>query len=1442
MTSDATPAYRGYRLQHLYTLWRILETSEQEGIIFQLEGQEDLDILDSHGNLLDVLQVKAYGDELVLSTFSPDKADSFFYRIASLMKTKPHINSGIVSFGPVGPELLMALEEDGSDRQKVARKLSNYKHISQENAGQVLKTMRLITVKESDITEKVFALLHQGLMGTDPKNAFDLLSFWLYRCAEKKSFLTWQDVIKKVNSVGQFLAERVAHHREWFTSIIPIEDHPIETQREALANAFFRGVSARYDHILADLDVPRLKKLQEIVQKFKEHNVVIIHGASGQGKSALAYRYLREYAPSQWRFQVHVIDGREHALSIARALQGHANAMDIPLIVYIDVSPRDYGWIDLIEQLSHYQNVSVLVTIREEDFRRVVISNADIQLETLTLTLERTEAALIYQRLSETRPSTRFLNFQDVWSVFGNEGPLMEFVYLITQGETLRERLKSQVNRLEDDILALRYPSAMLELLRLVSVASAYEARIKVKPLVDSLQLVGPGRVLELLEEEYLVRRNEDKTLIQGLHPIRSTILAELLTTPPAIDTWLESACACLPFLSESDVESFLLYAFSRRQKERGVLLLSLASYQPIQWTMLAGIMRALLWLGIRDYAETNQPLIREVAEKSGNSWYVILDSDIADAMPGLTKSRWDNLGHLLSSERLRQIQAFQARQSDKKQVFAVVKAWLSRQRLQPVAPVSENDWASLAEILFWLGYLGIQWPLEEWVAPLDLGSAIDTLPFTILADLISGMWYSYRQNIPAWLENCRLRLLDRFQRETKTVKVDLNGTTVTAHFIIPFEVLETNSPQGTKKTEAAKNYFHDETMRRIHFLRGIFPDRDAYASRGYGHRLLEAFASPDSTYKSGIPHRSLPPSYLTSVNATFRGRAQHALRPNNWQDYAKCVLQLRRAVLQAFQQVEQGLAIYFRKQKPVQILGSFVNASHWYHCQQLLRTSPLLPICALDEWGFVDESASDEAKQTISEGSSQLKRRGLVFQEYRPFLSTFLEYTRTLSNFFENEQSVLVMKINAALEKRANTKMERMRRAEQEIAAGRNADAFRLSTINLGDGVETLIRFQREFRQLLASFCVLSELDELEQQEKRVFPLLWQSWYFFAFHPNLTMANAKLECAKKIEAQQKQVRKELQKSFQHLLLEEELDVNIMNQEIEWDHQPTLWLTVNAKQPIGAYRSGELVIAAMYKATHSVKDMLIRRYALNFPYTKALIVPLVQGKSLTSQAWCVFLPGLLASDSNENQASLFPQILSPNLLTSLNIETWVLPQIEAAKQLWESSVELSLLAAHLRDIQKLPSQLNEQEVSYIQPHIDWTSTRISNTLSLVLNAEIALAERWKILSSEELAHRPSIMQASNFLRELHTCVLPSEGFQNKLNMRLDEVAEWAQRLETGREHAFLIYLLCATDVLKGEQMIEEPLNLIRKPSGKMKRKKKLSRKRDSKNKISVVKS
>jgi hypothetical protein len=59
--SDGTHAYRGYRLQALYTLFRVFETGSAANLIFQPEGEEDLSICDTANNLSE--QVARLEDE-----------------------------------------------------------------------------------------------------------------------------------------------------------------------------------------------------------------------------------------------------------------------------------------------------------------------------------------------------------------------------------------------------------------------------------------------------------------------------------------------------------------------------------------------------------------------------------------------------------------------------------------------------------------------------------------------------------------------------------------------------------------------------------------------------------------------------------------------------------------------------------------------------------------------------------------------------------------------------------------------------------------------------------------------------------------------------------------------------------------------------------------------------------------------------------------------------------------------------------------------------------------------------------------------------------------------------------------------------------------------------------------------------------------------------------
>ena len=176
-------ALRGYRLQTLYILSRLMNVESRE-LLFRPEGKEDLDIYTSDGQLLETVQVKAYTSSLTLSSLSPQKDSSFFKRSLHNLGTNPDSKIRIVSFGPIGPEIEMAWTQEGPERESVRRKLTDYGY-SPEDINRLL-TIEFSKASEPELEGEVFTFLKNTLTGGDPPNAFGLLMFWVFLASELK--------------------------------------------------------------------------------------------------------------------------------------------------------------------------------------------------------------------------------------------------------------------------------------------------------------------------------------------------------------------------------------------------------------------------------------------------------------------------------------------------------------------------------------------------------------------------------------------------------------------------------------------------------------------------------------------------------------------------------------------------------------------------------------------------------------------------------------------------------------------------------------------------------------------------------------------------------------------------------------------------------------------------------------------------------------------------------------------------------------------------------------------------------------------------------------------------------------------------------------------------------------------------------------------------------
>jgi hypothetical protein len=1072
-------AYRGYRLQALYTLSRILDPTTNKGLVFQPEGNEDLAVWAADGSLLEAVQVKSYSD-LALSHLKPDEGKSFFVRVADLVLKTPQPKIKLVNFGTIGKELKSAWTNDQHYRQSVTEKL-NKLGLDNQAVDNIFSSVELVEVEEQKIKDIVFGLLSESCTGADPESAFDLLSFWLYKISEDQARVQYADVIDKLNSVAQFLAESHAHHAEWYTSILPISDRVIdEEEMRKLQAEFYAGVGARYEHILADLDFIREGKWQEIRHAFGESNTVIVHAASGQGKTTLAYRYLHDCYPENWRFAIKLIQDRRHAMDILRALVGHARALQAPMAVYIDVSPRDTDWPDLVKGLAAYSQVQVLVTIREEDFRRANLEGNDFSYAEVELNFNQSEAQQIYTRAIEQGRATEFLDFDEAWGRFGGHGPLMEFVYLLTQTKTLRERLAGQINRVRDEINLKGRNQDERKLLHLVAIASCYEARIRVTRLAQILNIPDLPRTLELFEKEYLLRQSPDGVYVEGLHPIRSLILTDLLSDP-VLSPWIGVATQVLPLIAESDLEGFILHALVHKESDSKLLLHEVAHLQTTTWTGTVAIFHCLMWSGVRDYIQANWPLIEEMYPQWGVSILWVLDLDFTH----LATEAFDKILALLpaftpnqGSEKLKE---YRSRQTPISDVTAPLVEWLGK-RLSPLdAPASESDWKGVAELLFWCGELDASKQLLEWISDSQLNEATAHQSIGLIADVALGLHTCSPDRHRRWLTTNHEVLYKRLAEEYGIVAIETDEQNLRIHFLPEiYNYQSVGIHDTTPNVKTGSEPIQERTVERIHLVRSIFPTHATYSSRGYSYTFGNLKLPYDFTLKEGIPIRSLPPIWAVRLNALARNMLLNRFRPGTWDDYVASVITLRDVSAKCFAYLQRGVVAYLQRDKAVDVKGKYLNKELWQQGLKLSYQPPLLPRCALDPWGLASEEDSKSSLDNAQKTSFFPK--SIAIQKYSAFTKHLNNYCNFLYRFLT--QACDVMDTNLCIGKLEpespawNLGVELLR--ENRVAVNRTyqttEDIFLLCDV--------LITLTNDFRYLFGHIVSNDLLDQLDARE----------------------------------------------------------------------------------------------------------------------------------------------------------------------------------------------------------------------------------------------------------------------------------------------------------------------------------------------------------------------
>ena len=1204
-------------------------------------------------------------------------------------------------------------------------------------------------------------------------------------------------MLNELTNVGRYVGARSAYHDEWFTSILPLTDtlDSTEVDPQRLAQEFFQGVDARYEHILADLDVVRSEKLAEIRQKFESSNVVIIHGASGQGKSTLAFRYLHDYVSNDWRFfiDLRLIDDIRQILRVANALSGHAKTIERPCIVYVDVSPSDQDWPELVRALSHLPELRVLVTIREEDWRRATGYRARFESEELELAFDREEADNLYAQLKE--PPSRYLAFDEAWSDFGGKGPLLEFVYFLTQNETLKSRIESQIRNLQDRVRERKLNGSELHLLRLVAVASAYEAKLDLRGVVQHLGLDEPTRTIELFTKEYLIRVDESKSTVTGLHSVRSSIMLESLLDD-ALCNWESVAKECLQLLVEPDLETFLIHAFSRQSEEATALVEKLRNLIPRSWIGVAGILRALLWLGVRDYTEANRDLIdQEFEGRASAAWFLKLDSDLTEIARNAISNIWYNLPDLNGKDRLLEhVETVRAKQTPKDTAFIYAKTWL--QHFDPTSTASPRpkDFAGLAQVLFWARHLQIQDFIPSICGELNLEELIEELAVDTLADLVYALHIALGDRFDSEFQEHRARIESRFKRETNTFSLKDDGTTMRAHFIPDFVYLVGQEEHADKDTRSSK--LHEETMYRVDLLRKLLPNRQKYGSHGYGHRLGILSPEYDETEKA-IDASNFYPQWAQRINVHFRTLGHYPYRPENWDDHAWQILTLRQEILALLTQLQRALSIFFRGSTNVKLLGDLLLTSEWENCRRLTETRPLLPKSTVDEWGFADESlVQSSGGESEDMDVSKLYEQYPALAKHKAYIDLVHTYLSHLSNFLSQGLHVIVLNPNLG-RTAAGTEKDLLGLATEK---GIKIDQGNLSTFNLHAAFDALAQLQIEFHNRFSQFLPADELDRLEKEEQKLIRELWPVWYQFAFHPrrkeqdaSKTFVNERNDALKRVR---RQIRRQL-KTLKH----KGFSVYEARTDLRYEGESIPCILVDINDPTLYWQAIKDTIGALQQALQTDSNKSLRYYAIQFWMKRFAIVPLVRGKALSRSVFVFPTPALQSGSALENWYWYIPQEVSDEHWARLNVSLWDQTHFQPAIGFTEDLVFLSLHASQIGDLCRFSDESDGFDSKVIANFLLAQSENIGRHLQRVSDVGGEMLRR---LSGPQIdfEKRPSLGVALNLL--IHICqqIQPAENHDGSMKMTVDEIKEWSERLEHIWDHAEQFKLLWMADVLE----------------------------------------
>jgi len=532
------------------------------------------------------------------------------------------------------------------------------------------------------------------------------------------------------------------------------------------------------------------------------------------------------------------------------------------------------------------------------------------------------------------------------------------------------------------------------------------------------------------------------------------------------------------------------------------------------------------------------------------------------------------------------------------------------------------------------------------------------------------------------------------------------------------------------------------------------------------------------------------------------RGLVEYRFRPDSWDDYFTRLRELREEVIAAFDQLPHATRVADGRHMGLR------DAKRWDDCKRNVNRQHLFSKSSVDEWGFVSESSGKSADQ---------KRQEMRFtgpNRLKPFNEAVDEYTRTVGSFMQQALEAVILVPHL---RKAQTSVGRTAILQKLRELGVNENSIRLSVINGMDACSAVEQLQRSGTECFGDLT-FGVSEHFNSEERNKFKDTMRAWCLFTHPHEVTQptrgakrckrkARRKSEFADILKPTRNRLKADLNR-----LKRQGINARIHNEDVKWEGQSALWITCDSEHPLSSLVAIEKVWLALVRVFEPDRNKLARIKAIDLVWSNIILVPLISGKSLESQAlsYLKAVTHPVVPNIEDHPWWLMPVPINDVTWQELGLERWEQHDSWASFDRFAEAYGLLFHHVdHTSDFNRCTVDLDEFGESILLKYLAHETARAQPYLQETFDSCGDLLSEIGAVPEEELAARPNLIEAMNFLIGMKEAIYPTAEFKGQVRISIEEVVEWRDRLKAGMENLGLARQLWIADSLGFPPVQEE---------------------------------